>query len=407
MGFQSFVAQRYLFTARTARLVKIITGISVLGIAIGVAALTVVLSVFNGFNGLVTSILVGFDPHVRIEATGNEGIPEYQKLASFLEDEPQVAAFSPFVSGKAMLFTATSRRVAVIRGIDAERIGAVSGLKEKLVLGNLWAKDNASSVVLGLALADRLGVVVGDSVTAVSPAGAERAALGLGQPILRRLCVVGIFESNNRDYDISYAFVPIQVAQRLFQMGTAFSGVEIRLKDIDESQSFKRTLERRFGSLFSVFTWYDLHRDLYSVMQIERWVAYIILLLIILVASFNLIGSLAMSVIEKRRDIGALRAMGATRGDIVRIYLLEGFYVGLLGSIIGSFIGSIIVLAQEKFHLVPLDPTVYIISAIPVEMHFLDFVVVGLGALFVSTGSAIYPALRAAAVMPAEAVRWE
>lgn len=405
MGYRSLIAKRYLLTARTARLVTIITGISVIGIAIGVAALTVVLSVFNGFNGLVTSILVGFDPHIRIEAAGREGIPDYHEISLLLASDPRVAAFSPYVSGKGMAFTTTSRRVILTKGIDASKIGGVSGLKEKIVLGEMWGDSTSSSVVIGLALADRLGVVVGDSITVVSPQGAEMAALGLGQPILRRLRVTGIYESNNRDYDIYCAFVPLAVGERLFQTG--YSGVEIRLTDIRESEAVKQTLERHLGPSAAVMTWYDLHRDLYSVMEIERWVAYIILLIIIFVASFNLVGSLTMSVIEKRRDIGALRAMGATGGDIVRIYLLEGLFVGLIGTAAGALLGYAIVWAQATFHLVPLDPTVYIISAIPVEVHPVDLIVVGIGAILISTGSALYPALRASRLMPAEAVRWE
>jgi len=169
----------------------------------------------------------------------------------------------------------------------------------------------------------------------------------------------------------------------------------------------RKLIQSRLGNEFQVKTWYDLHKDLYSVMQIERWVAYVILSLIIFVATFNILGSLTMSVIEKTRDIGILRAMGAKSSDIVRIFMFEGIIIGITGASVGSLIGFIVCYIQEKYHIFPLDPTVYIIPSLPVEMKLTDFIAVWLAAIFLCSFASYYPAKRAASIDPSEALRWE
>jgi len=252
-----------------------------------------------------------------------------------------------------------------------------------------------------------MGAVIGDTVSVVSLAGSEVALLQLGQPLIRRFHVVGIYESNNKDYDSYYAFVNLEAAQSLFGMSTRISGVELRLRSISQSESFKEQLGSKFGDQFRILTWYDLHRDLYSVMKIERWMAYIILCLIIGVASFNLLGSLTMSVVEKMRDIGILKSMGATNKSIIKIFMFEGVLVGVLGSMLGLLLGLAVVWMQDHYHLFPLDPTVYIIPAIPVEVHILDLIIVAITALGLCSIAALYPARRAASFIPVEAIRWE
>jgi len=408
MSVERSIAVRYLISKRQVGLVTVISIISVVGVMIGVAALIVVLSVFNGFGGLVTSILVNFDPHLRIESPKQTDLGAYQPIATYADQQGEVAGLAPFAMGKAVVVSHNLNRVVNIKGIDASRIASVSGLKEKIALGRLdLGGRRGDGIVLGLTLADRLGAVVGDTLAVVSLAGSEMSLLQLGQPLIRRFHVVGIYESDNKEYDSYYAFVGLEAAQALFSMGKNISGVELRLKSLDESDHFKELLMRKFGERYRVLTWYDLHRDLYSVMKIERWMAYIILCLIIGVASFNLLGSLTMSVIEKTRDIGILKSMGATSKSIVRIFMFEGIFIGVVGSFLGLGLGLLLVYLQARFHLFPLDPTVYIIPAIPVEVHPTDVLVVIATAIGLCSLAALYPAKRAASLIPVEAIRWE
>ena len=408
MSIERSIAMRYLVSKRQVGLVSLISFISVVGVTIGVAALVIVLSVFNGFSGLVTSILVNFDPHIRVELPRQSEAVTYEPLIQYAQSQRELQGLSRFAVGKAVVVSKNLNRVINVKGIEVDKVAEVSGLKERIVLGNLeLGGKKKNTIVLGMTLADRLGVVVGDTVSIVSIAGSEVALLQLGQPLIRRFHVIGIYESNNKDYDSYFAFVGLQAAQSLFNMGSRISGVEMRLRSINQSDAFKSLIGDKFGAQFRVLTWYDLHRDLYSVMRIERWMAYIILCLIIGVASFNLLGSLTMSVIEKTRDIGILKSMGAMNKSIVKIFMFEGVLVGVLGSVLGLALGLFLVWLQSQYHLFPLDPTVYIIPAIPVEVHIMDLVVVVITAIALCSLAALYPAKRASNFVPVEAIRWE
>lgn len=407
--FEFFIAKRYLRTKRRMQFVFAINLISIIGITVGVAALLIILSVFNGFTGVVTSILMSFDPHLRIEKEGSLSVSEYANVVSILEGKTSVRGFSPFVSGKAMVISAAFERVVFVKGIDEQTIGEALGLKEKIVLGTLTLDDSAAvgSVVIGLTLADRLGVVVGDEIMIVSPYVVSTMTSPFVQVAPTRFIVRGVFESNNKDYDMNYAYVSLESAQRLFRMEGRVSGVDIRLTDVGMVDEVQHELSEQLNAGVKVSSWYDLHKDLYSVMKIERWVAYILLSLIILVASFNMLGSLTMSVIEKQRDIGVLKSMGATPQSIVRIFMFDGMLVGLIGTVFGIILGLIAIYLQVTYHIFPLDTTVFIIPAIPVEVHIEDFAAVSFASLFISTIASYVPARRAARVVPIEAIRWE
>ena len=408
MKLEQAIALRYLKSKRKVGFVTVISFISIVGVTIGVAALVIVLSVFNGFNGLVTSILTEFDPHLRVERLSPGDQADYDRLSFFLSSDSDVQGFAPFVSGKALIVSRNMNRVINVKGLDETLVDKVSGLRDKLVLGELdFQARNGSGMVIGLTLADRLGVVVGDTLSVVSPAGSEFALLQIGQPLIRRFVVSGIYESNNKEYDAYYAYVGLDAGRALFSLGNQVQGVEIRLSDIDVTSQFEERMRTNFGSDYRILTWYDLHRELYSVMQIERWMAYVILCMIVGVASFNLLGSLTMSVIEKTRDIGILKTMGATREMIQKIFMNQGLFVGILGSLFGVLLGVLVVYLQQEFHLVPLDPTVYIIPAIPVELHVMDLILVSLTGIGLCSVAAYYPARRAAALVPVEAIRWE
>ncbi len=405
MSFEFFIAKRYLASKRRIQFVNIINMISIIGITVGVAALLIILSVFNGFTGIVTSILINFDPHVRITQKGGIENSEYKKIIEILEKEQ--VKYAPFISGKAMIISGRSNKVIFTRGVD-EKITNVSGLKEKIVLGNFDISDDdrVPKMIIGITLADRLGVIVGDEIDILSPYSIATATSQLKIPTVLRFKISGIYESNNKEYDAYYAYVPLRYAEILF-VTNKITGIDIRGKEISISEKLKSSLKSKLDNRFEISTWYDLHSDLYSMMKIERWVAYILLCLIIIVASFNLIGSLYMTVLEKRRDIGVLQSIGARKESIVRIFMFEGILIGFIGNFLGISLGLILILLQKEYHIFSLDPTVYIIPAIPVEIQFVDFLVVTSATMLLTIVASFIPAKQAAKIIPIETIRWE
>ncbi|MBI1805625.1 MAG: ABC transporter permease [Ignavibacteria bacterium] len=406
---ETFIARRYLTSKRNVRFINIIGYISVAGITIGVAALLIALSVFNGFNSVVTSVLVGFDPHIRLEKKGSMTVNEYFTVERVLQSNPRIAAYSPFVSGKAMLSTKAFNKVVYVRGVDEQRVAEVSGVKGKIIFGSLSLRDTdaVAGIVIGLSLADRLAALIGDEIIVYSPAGVQTALSGVSMPPSQKFRVEGIFDSNNKDYDANYAYVSLPAAQHLFELDNKYNGVEMRLHDFTMADDVKKELSKQLSSDISISTWYDLHQSLYSVMKIERWSAFVLLTLIILVATFNMLGSLTMGVMEKRRDIAVLKSLGMTPRRIIRLFMREGMLIGAVGTVAGILIGLVVLVIQITYHIFPLDPTIYIIPAIPVEIRWTDFCAIAIASLGLSFLAAYYPARRAASTMPAEALRWE
>jgi lipoprotein-releasing system permease protein len=421
------IARRYLGSRRRLSLVSVISGIAAVGVALGVAALIVVLSVMNGFFSVVRDLLVSFDPHVRIEATGPAGIPDGE-VASLLEvierDIEGVEAVAPYVEGKALLVAegrAPGDQVVVVRGVDAETYSAATGVGDAVRVGafDLSRGEDAPGVVLGSALASRLGLYTGvtqaggSRIELLSAEGLESALVRypFGLPPQQRFAVRGLYELQPL-YDATHVFVGLPEAQRLFRMPAHVTGVELRLADIDEADRVKAELEAsladRGGESFRIQTWYDLQRQLYDVMRLEKWGASLVLALIIVVAAFNIVGSLTMIVIEKRRDLGALRAMGARKADVRRIFLMQGLLVGGIGALSGLALGLGLCWGQARYGWVKLKQAeAFIIDAYPVEVRPFDVAVIVGVTVVLCALAALYPSARAAAVEPARAVRGE
>lgn len=402
-----FIVGRYLRSKRKLNFITVISILSTLGITIGVAALVIVLSVFNGFGSIVTSILVNFDPHVKISVINEAGYSYINDAEKAIKKIYGVESYSPFVDGKAILLNKRSFEIVNLKGIQEPKGNETWGVASKIVSGmpNLYGSDK---ILLGLPLALRLSARVGDTITVTSAYNIEKTIATLAIPQTRRFIVTGIFESNNRDYDVAYSFTSVHSAQKLFGMKNNITGYELRLDDFHKAESVKRTLQNELDpKMFSVDTWYDLHKELYNVMLIERWGAYILLCLIIAVAVFNIFASLTMTVIEKKKDIGIMRSMGMNKKSIRQIFMFEGIIVGVIGTALGLLLGVLVCYLQIKYNFYPLDPAKYIISSMPVEVRVSDIFAIGAMAMLLAFLAAIYPASRAANTNVIESIKYE
>ncbi|WP_412061059.1 FtsX-like permease family protein [Rubrivirga sp. IMCC45206] len=430
LDYRLLIARRYLASRRRLTLISVISGVSVAGVAVGVAALVVVLSVLNGFYDVVRDLLVSYDPHVRIEAVGTRGIADADALLTIARDEPGIANASAYVEGKALLAVGGGPgQVVTVRGVDPGSLDARVGQSIRDGVFDLGRTDGTNGIVMGAGLAGRTGAraadpgvqldadspragrVPGSRVSLLSAGALERAITlyPFGIPDQRAFEVRGTF-SLEPTYDDGHVFVALDQAQRLFATGGTVTGVDLRLSDLDDAGPVAERLQARLDAdapgQFNVQTWYDLQGSLYSVMKLEKWAASAILALIIVVAAFNIVGALTMIVIEKQRDLGALQAMGASRADVRRIFLLEGLLVGGVGAGIGLTVGLGIALIQKTFGVVKLaEAGSFVIDAYPIAIRALDIGAVVVVAVGLCALAAVYPAARAARIDPARAVQ--
>jgi lipoprotein-releasing system permease protein len=409
MNFETFIAKRYLISKHKINFITIISFISIAGITVGVAALIIVLSVFNGFGSLVTSYLMSLDPHIRITAISNEGEKEITKLDELLRSQKNIKAYSPFIEGKVLAYNKGFTQVLNLKGITEGSINNVYMLDENLVEREEYLLSGSSpNVVVGINVSDKLQVLSGDSLLLISPTNIEQAITQFAMPLSKKVTVAGVFISKNNEYDAGYIFCSLKDAQYLFSYKNNFQGYDIRLDNIDDSEKIKKALQAQLNeNNFSVNTWYDFHQELYSVMQIERWTAYIILSLIIAVATFNILGSLSMSVIEKKRDIGILRSMGVNEKSVLKIFMFEGILIGLIGTLLGVIIGYLICYFQINYNIYPLDASQYKIDSLPIEIRFMDFFLISGASMLLAFLASLYPAKRAAKVNTISAIKWE
>ena len=405
MTVERFIARRYLIGKKRFSFINIISVLATLGIAFGVAALIVVMSVFNGFNSLVLSILQDVDPHIKIERVPGAAGKSASEVRRMLESNAHDAEWSPFIERKAMAVAGGYNNFVWVKGYDPERVDKVSGIRRKITLGRADASDEYG-VFLGLTLADRLHVMIGDTLTLISPAGMEAMLTQIVTPTVFRCPVVGLFDSKNKVYDQTYVFMRLPTANAFFRENETGSGFELRFDDISRSDAERDTLAALIGEGWNVLTWYDLHKDLYSVMKIERWSAFVLLAVIIAVAVFNILASLTMLVLEKKRDIGILRAIGMPSRRIQRIFLLQGMWIAIAGVASGLVVGLIPTWLQHQFGLVRLDAA-FIIPALPVEIRVTDLVLIIVSTFTLCLAAAWLPARQARRVEIIDAVRWE
>ena len=409
------VAMRYLRSRRSSRLLSLITVIAVGGVAIGVMALVIVLGVMNGMqNDLREKILV-VNPHLRVLTYG-EGLrlDDWPEVLGKVRRTPGVVAAAPFVQTQGLISAGHdyAEGVAVI-GVEADTGSrAVTSLPHHFTKGDLSFRTTQPGVEGGIAigtrLASKLSAYPGDIVTMVAPAGSQfNRSLGAFVPKYRRYEITGLFETGMYDYDNSYVVMPRQEAQDFAGLGGAVTGLEVRLAHPERANEFGQQLESQLGYPYRALDWQLQNRSLFSALKLEKLAMGLVVFLICVVAAFNVVGTLTMVVRDKTREIGILLAMGMQRGRIRRVFLIQGVFIGLVGTALGATLGLIVGASVNRGHLIPIDPSIYFIDHLPVLTNPLDAIAVVAASLVIATLAPLYPSTQAAGLDPVSAIRYE
>ena len=401
MRVEHWLGVRYLFAKRREKFISIIAVLSIGGVTLGVAALLVVLSVMSGFDHDITEKLINMNAHLTVDAP--DGLTDQQELMRILSAQEHVVGVSPFIAGQAILRLPDRAFGVLLRGIDVARERRVNRLNDYLVLGTLPTQDD--QIVIGSELSGSLRLRVGDPVRLISPADGKT----------HELAVSGVFRSGMFEYDATLAAVTLARAQQLYGLGQAVTGIGVRVDDMRHVAETARALAGRLPAAVQVRTWMELNPALFGALKVEKTVMFIILSLIIVVAALNITSMLIMLVMEKTRDIGTLRALGATRGAIAGLFLSQGMVIGGLGVGLGSMLGLLLawrldplmkaIEAATGWSLFPAD--VYYLDHIPALVQRGDVVAVASAAFLLTALAGTYAAVRAARLSPIEALRYE
>lgn len=403
-----FIARRYLFSKKSISLISTLTGISITGVTIGTAVLIIVLSVFNGFFEVIKGLLLNSDPDIRIESA--EGIPFHynSELRDKLQSVPQIKVISPYISGKALLAVdENSNRIVTVKGIEPDSYTQLTKLKENITAGSLSleVQGHRPGLIISNRLKAQMNILRGTTVALLSAEGMQHALTQFTVPRTERLQVRGFYDIT-QIVDVPPVYISLNAARRLFKNRNTITGLEVRLQNSDQAEAVEAILQKRLDGQYKIATWYELKKPMYDVMRLEKWGAYLILMIIVLVAVLNIIGSLTMIVIQKNRDIGVLLTMGQTPDDIKKIFLKQGLIIGLIGCGLGGVLGLALSWLQKVYGLVELSGS-FIISAYPVSIHAGDVALILSGSLILCLLASWYPAKRAAEIDPADAVRFE
>ena len=404
-----FIGLKYLLAKRKQTFISIITAISVSGVAVGVMALIVVLAVMSGFEKELKDRILGATAHVHV--TSLEGsVQDPFALARRVGEMDGVAATSPYIFSQVMISSGTASTGGVLRGVDVDTIGKVTRLPRDIRKGRIedLGKKTAKGlpgVILGKELAANLGVSTGDLVEVLVPGG-NVTPMG-AFPGVARFRVVGLSESGMYEYDSSFAYVSLEEAGRLMGMEGRATGVEAKVDDIYQAGRIAARIKEELGYPYWAKDWMQSNRNLFSALKLEKVVMFIILVLIVMVAAFNIISTLIMVVMDKTKDIAVLMTLGATRKTIRRIFALEGLLIGVAGTFAGTISGGLLCYLLRRYEFIHLPSDVYYISTLPVALSPGILILVGVSSILICFLATLYPARQASLVEPAEAIRYE
>ncbi len=428
LPYELFIGLRYLRAKRRQRTISLNTFVSVAGITMGVAALIGTLGIMTGFKEDLQAKILGTTSHIIVQERISEKMANYRTVTEQIEAVPRVLAATPFIYRQVLLTSKASVQGIVLRGIDPKKEVEVTELGKNITSGRLEDLETKEppvqapagretirpgapptptpvdrGIILGKELSRRLNAFVGDTVNIVSPVG-QISAVSI-VPKIRAFKVVATFESGMYEYDSSLAYISLTEAQKFFNMADTVTGIEVKIDDIFAADRIAGMIEADLGMGFWARDWMRLNRNLFSALKLEKTMMFLLLVLITIVAAFNIVSTLTMIVTEKQREIAILKAMGATRKSIMRIFMVNGLIIGLTGTVLGIPLGYTFLWLIQTYWT--FDPTVYYISRVPVNVQLLDVALVSFSAVLISFAATVLPSLQAARLDPAAALRYE
>jgi lipoprotein-releasing system permease protein len=411
-GFEWMVAARYLRAKRQESFISVISGFSLIGIALGVATLIIVMSVMNGFRAELLGRILGLNGHMVVQSI-NGSIPDYDALATRIRAIPGVTNATPVIEGQVLVNTEGNSFGALVRGLESKDLKNLTSVSSTLSPGAMEAFDEGDSIILGARLAERLGLVPGMMVTLVAPKGAV-TPFGT-TPRIKAYRVAGTFRIGMSEYDQTFIFMPLKEAQAFFDLGNVVQGIELMVAAPDSVAAWRLPVARVVGPDVRLTDWQQTNSSLFGALTVERNVMFMILTLIILVAALNIVSGLIMLVKDKGGDIAILRTMGATQGAVMRVFFIAGAAIGTIGTLSGVLIGILFCANIESIRqflsritgTTLFDPTIYFLSQMPAKIDPYDVISVVAMALSLSFLATLYPSWRAARLDPVEALRYE
>ena len=409
MGFELFVALRYLKAKRRQAVISVITLISVVGVAAGVCALVVALAINNGFRLELESRLLGATASINLIRPSNDGIKDYDALSSRLSRLPHVVAAAPVLYEEVLVSSHSRAQGVILKGVDPELESRVADILRHVREGSLDGLNRsfgtADPVILGKDLAKSLGVFVGDTVLVTSPQGYVTPFEVV--PKFRHFRVVGVFDSGFYDFDSAWAFTSLSAAQHLFDLANLVTVIEFKIDDVNQAEQIAAEIRQAAGAGFDTTTWMEQNRSLFSALKLERLVTILTIGLIMLVAALNIFITLAMMVMEKHRDIAVLMSMGAKARQVWAVFTLHGLLIGSIGSVMGLGAGYGLSWAGDRYKLFHLPADVYALASVPFHVRPWDGAWIAVAALAISFLATLYPSVSASRLSPVEILRYE
>ncbi len=426
MSYELLISWRHLCSRKSQKFISLITFISMGGVALGVMALIVVIAVMTGFGQNLRDKILGTNSHIVVTQAMSNGMEDYESVLERVKAVPQVKEAAPFILKQVMLTFGQRSSGVVVRGVDPEREGDISDLQKNLTEGKLIYLDHApqraadqeagiqrKGIILGKELARNLGVYTGDILGILSPS-VRMTPLGI-IPKIKMVEVVGIFESKMYEYDANLAFISISSAQSLFGMKSRVTGIEIKVADIDAAGEIAVAIKDKLGHPYFVRDWMQMNKNLFSALKVEKITMFIILILIILVAAFNIISTLFMVVMDKAKDIAILKSMGATRRSIMQIFSMQGLIIGVCGTVLGCIAGFTIVpnlneivgFIEWLFDFKAFPQDVYYLDELPSQIQWFDSFLIVVFSILICFLASLYPAWRASRLDPVDGLRYE